>query len=433
MKVLSIIEATTVTGPAKNLLNFCRLMQSSGFAVDGKPGIEVSIVTFDRGVSESSPSAFVTAAREMGIAVDVITERFRFDPSVINQLRTIVARRAPDVIQTHMIKSHFLVKFTGLGRTHPWIAYHHGYTSTDAKMLAYNQLNRWSLRSADRVITVCAAFDKQLTRAGVRAGRISVCHNSVKAPRSISAAEQRALREKFQIADDERVIVSVGRLSRENGHDDLVQAIASVREMDPTLKFKVLLVGDGPERAQLESRAADLRLNEEIVFVGHVSDVAPFYAIADVLALPSHSEGSPNVLLEAMAAGIPVVATAVGGVPEIAVSGENAVLVPARQPHEFADALLRILSERDLAEKLATNATMRAREFSPEAYAHRMIQIYKQVTETQIEADASADWSARIPLAMPRPSSWSIDGKRDACAPVTVDPVAIASGTDTSA
>jgi glycosyltransferase involved in cell wall biosynthesis len=445
MKVLSIIEATTVTGPAKNLLNFCRLMRSSEFAVDGKPFVEVSIVTFDRGASvpgavatgssvhpDTWPNAFVTAAREMGITVDVISERFRFDPSVISQLRTIVARRAPDVIQTHMIKSHFLVKLTGLGTTHPWIAYHHGYTSTDAKMLAYNQLNRWSLRSADRVITVCAAFSKQLTRAGVRAERISVCHNSVKAPRRISPAEQRALREQFQISDDERVIVSVGRLSREKGHEDLVQAIASVREMDPTLKFKVLLVGDGPEHAQLESTAGDLRLNEEIVFVGHVSDVAPFYSIADVLALPSHSEGSPNVLLEAMAAGIPVVATAVGGVPEIAVSGENALLVPARQPHEFAEALLQILSERDLAEKLAANATIRAREFSPEAYAHRMIHIYKQVSETRIEPKASADSSASVPLATPRPS-WTSDRKRDACAPVTIDPVAIASGTDTSA
>jgi glycosyltransferase involved in cell wall biosynthesis len=119
------------------------------------------------------------------------------------------------------------------------------------------------------------------------------------------------------------VIVSIGRLSREKGHDDLVHAIAGVREMDPGLKFKVLLVGDGPEREHLEATVADLRLSNEILFVGHVSDVAPFYSIADVMALPSHSEGSPNVLLEAMAAGIPSVATEVGGVPEIADGGKG--------------------------------------------------------------------------------------------------------------
>ena len=381
MKVLSIIEATTVTGPAKNLLKFCRLMQSPAFASDGKPLLEVSIVTFVRGAAEqdSSPNAFIEAAREAGITVDVINERFRFDPSVIKQLRAIVTRRAPDLIQTHMIKSHFLVKLAGLNKKLPWIAYHHGYTSTDGKMLVYNQLNRWSLPSANRVISVCGAFSEQLTRAGVRANQISVCHNSVEAPRQISHDEQRALKQKLEIAGNERVIVSVGRLSREKGHADLVQAIASMREMDPTLKFKVLFVGDGPERESLETTVNDLRLKDEIVFVGHISDVAPFYSIADVMALPSHSEGSPNALLEAMVAGIPSVATAVGGVPEIATSGRNALLVTAQQPLEFADALLTILTERDLAEKLATNATMRAHQFSPEAYAQSLMEIYEEL------------------------------------------------------
>jgi glycosyltransferase involved in cell wall biosynthesis len=286
--------------------------------------------------SDTSSNAFVKAAREIGIPVDVIEERYRFDRSVISQLREIVARREPNVIQKHMIKSHFLVKLAGLNKQRPWIAYHHGYTSTDAKMLVYNQLNRWSLPAADRVITVCEAFAKQLVRAGVKRNRISVCHNSVKSPCAISKDEPQSLRKKFHIASDERIIISVGRLSREKGHNDLVHAMALMREMDPALKIKLLLVGDGPERENLEATICDLLLNEEVVFIGHVNDVAPFYSIADVLALPSHSEGSPNVLLEAMAAGLPIVATSVGGVPEIATSGENALLTVARQPHEFA-------------------------------------------------------------------------------------------------
>jgi glycosyltransferase involved in cell wall biosynthesis len=379
MKILSIIEATTVTGPAKNLLNFCRLMQTPEFAVDGRPLVEVSIVTFHRGEASPTPNAFVEAARDLGIAVDVINERFRFDRSAIHQLREIVARRKPDLIQTHMIKSHFLVKLAQLNKQHPWIAYHHGYTSTDAKMLVYNQLNRWSLPSADRVIAVCEAFAKQLVRAGVRRERISICHNSVKPPRNISKDEQQSLRANFQISNDERVIVCVGRLSREKGHNDLIHAIALVHEMEPTLKFKLLLVGDGPERAHLETVVRDLRIQEQVVFVGHVADVAAFYSIADVLALPSHSEGSPNVLLEAMAAGLPIVATAVGGVPEIAMSGENSLLTSPHQPQEFADALLTVLTDHVPAKRLATNAIMRAREFSPEAHALQLVCIYQEL------------------------------------------------------
>jgi glycosyltransferase involved in cell wall biosynthesis len=285
----------------------------------------------------------------------------------------------PDVIQTHMIKSHFLVKLARLNQQHPWIAYHHGYTSTDVKMLVYNQLNRWSLPSADRVITVCDAFAQKLVRAGVRRERISVCHNSVIAPRTISNDEQKTLRNKFRIADDERVIISVGRLSREKGHNDLIHAIALIHEIDPTLKFKLLLVGDGPEREHLETVVRDLRIQEQVGFVGHVADVAPFYSLADVLALPSHSEGSPNVLLEAMAAGLPIVATSVGGVPEIATSGENALLTSPHQPQDFADALLAVLTDDVVAEKLATNAVMRARAFSPDAHALQLVCIYQEL------------------------------------------------------
>ena len=381
MKILSIIEATTVTGPAKNLLNFCRLMRSPEFCRDGVPQIEVSIVTFDRvaGNGNSTANAFVAAARDFGITVDVISERFRFDRAVINQLRDIVARRAPDVIQTHMIKSHFLVKLSGLGKQYPWIAYHHGYTSTDLKMQFYNQLNRWSLPSADLVIAVCGEFAKQLTASGVPKSRIRVSHNSVKPPRIISSDEKLSLRERFGIAGDEKVLLAVGRLSREKGHADLIESVALLCTAEPDLKFKLLIVGEGPEQANLTRAVTERNLASQVVFVGHVTDVAPFYAIADVLALPSHSEGSPNVLLEAMAAGLPVIATSVGGVPEIATSEVNALLVPARDPSAFAEALQRALTEFELARTLKSNAIARAGEFSPESHAKSLIKIYQEL------------------------------------------------------
>ena len=381
MKILSIIEATTVTGPAKNLLNFCRLMRSPEFCRDGIPQIEVSIVTFDRvaGNGDSTPNAFVAAARDAGITVDVIKERFRFDRAVIKQLRAIVARRAPDVIQTHMIKSHFLVKVSGLGKQYPWIAYHHGYTSTDLKMQFYNQLNRWSLPSADLVIAVCGEFAKQLAASGMQKDRIRVSHNSVKAPRIISSDEQQRLREQFGIAGDEKVVLTVGRLSCEKGHADLIESVASLRRAEPDLKFKLLIVGEGPEQANLSRAVTERNLESHVVFVGHVSDVAPFYATTDVLALPSHSAGSPNVLLEAMAAGLPVVATNVGGVPEIATSEVHALLVRPRDPSAFAEALRRALRELELARTLKSNAIARASEFSPESHAQSLIQIYQEL------------------------------------------------------
>ncbi|MCA1619133.1 MAG: glycosyltransferase [Acidobacteria bacterium] len=376
IRLLALMEATTVTGPAKLLIEFCGRARALADSEPGAPRVEASIVTFQRG-DPAAPNRFVEAARAAGVEVDVVSERFRFDPGVVAQLRRVFARRAPDIVETHMIKSHFLVRLAGLAPRRPWVAFHHGYTTTDMKMRLYNRINRLTLPSATRVATVCGAFARQLERAGVKPERIFVRHSSVAAAARAGDDEALGLRALLGVAEGERVILSVGRLSREKGHADLLRALSHLAEIDPALKFKAVVVGDGPERAGLEAEAASLGLKERVVFAGHADDVRPFYAAADVSALPSHSEGSPLALLEAMAAGLPVVATAVGGVPEVAADGETALLVPARDPRAFAAALSRVLSDDALARTLAANASARvASDFSPEARARSLVEFY---------------------------------------------------------
>jgi glycosyltransferase involved in cell wall biosynthesis len=401
IKLLAVIEATTVNGPAKNLIDFCRRARSPDMSSAGLPRVETSIVTFHRGrgsapphdrrpadrnsLAEEAPNQFVAAARAAGIEVDVINERFRFDPRVVGQLRRVVARRAPDVVETHMIKSHFLMKLSGLGRRLPWVAFHHGYTTTDLKMRLYNRLNRWSLPSAARVVTVCGPFARQLAREGVRPERIFVRHNSIGLSPKPSAEEVSAIKGRLGVAEGERAILAVGRLSREKGHVDLIHALGRLRRINPALDFKLIVLGEGPERRRVEGAARALGLSDRIVFAGHAGDVRPYYALADVLALPSHSEGSPNVLLEAMAAGLPVVATAVGGVPEIAVGNESALLVPPRDPEAFAGALNRVLTDATLARALAADAAARVAEhFSPESYARSLVEIYGELVPDKV-------------------------------------------------
>jgi len=398
LRVLALMEATTVGGPAKNLIEFCRRARTLDPLPDGSPAFEISIATFHRDPSAShnsnngdglphstaseAPNQFVAAARAAGITVDVIPERFRFDPRVVGALRSLVERRAPDIIESHQIKSHFLVKLAGLWRERPWIAFHHGYTETDLKMQLYNRLNRWSLPACHRVVTVCEAFTRQLTREGVRPERISVRHNSIRPDAFARAAgdDARALRARHGVADGERAILAVGRLSREKGHADLVSALGELWRARPDVNFKLLVVGEGPERSRVERAAEEEGIAERVVFVGHVGDVRPYYAAADVLALPSHSEGSPNVLLETMAAGVPAVATAVGGVPEIATDGKTALLVPPRDPAAMAGALARVLTDARLAEELAANATrLVSAGYSPEAYARALFGIYRDL------------------------------------------------------
>ena len=366
-----------MNGAAKVLLEFCRGARSLG----GLPRVETSVVTFERAPAGGAhPNEFVAAARAEGVEVDVIRESFRFDPRVLGELRRVVERRAPDIIETQMVKSHFLVRASGLNRRYPWVAYHHGYTTTDLKMRLYNRLNRWSLPAASRVITVCNPFAERLAGEGVRAEKIAVRHNSIAAPAPAPAAEVAALRDRLGVGSGERVILAVGRLSHEKGHVDLINALAELRRSDPALDFRLVLVGEGPERRRVEEAARAAGLESRVVLAGQAAAVRPYYQLADVLALPSHSEGSPNVLLEAMAAGLPVAATAVGGVPEIATDEVTALLVPARDPAAMAGALRRLLTDAPLASGLAARARDHVlAHFSPDAFVRSLIEIYREL------------------------------------------------------
>ena len=160
-RLLAILEAESVTGPAKNLLQFARLAQT----VEAELRIEVSIAVFHRG-GGSNP--FIKTAEQFGVPVYTIAEKGRFDRAVIAQMAALARQIKPDLLQTHAVKSHFLVRMGGLERLAPWIAFHHGYTWPDWRARLYNQLDRWSLRVARQVITVSRPFGITLsTVAGI--------------------------------------------------------------------------------------------------------------------------------------------------------------------------------------------------------------------------------------------------------------------------
>lgn len=402
LRLLAVMEATTVTGAARSMLEYCRAARDCGQEMESAKSLsnslpnslEISLVTFDRrpeaqamlsdeqqkdiSSEQPAPNEFVAAARRLGIEVDIVHERFRFDPRVFPQLRNIVGRRRPDIIVTHHVKSHFLLKQSGLWKQAAWAAFHHGYTTTDLKMRAYNQLDRWSLPTAHRVITVCEAFARKLSKA-VPPEKISVQHNSIRIEPGASDEEAAAVRSHLGVRDDERLLLVIGRLSREKAQADLLQAFGLLHKQSPELKAKLLIIGDGPERSALETATSSMGLSQLVIFAGQLSGVDPYYRAADVMALPSHSEGSPYVLLEAMGARLPVVATAVGGVPEMVTDGETALLVPPREPQAMARALHRVLHEDELAQRLAGEAfKLVSTRFSPEAYLQRLTAIYCQ-------------------------------------------------------
>ena len=371
----------TVTGPAKNLFAFHAVCQE----LEGAAQVALCIARFEPPRIPAEVAAksnqFTERAAELGITVHPILERFRFDPGVIAQLRKLVASVRPDVIETHHVKSHFLVRLSGLWKETPWLAFHHGYTNEDFRSPIYNRLDRWSLRAAARIVTMNRPFERQLGRSGIRGERITVLHNAVRpasdGPVPVDAATRQRRRADLGIAPDERIILCIGRLSKEKGQLDLVAAIDRLRQMRPAEPVRLILAGDGPARPQIVEAIQTMGLGGQVTLAGHIPDIGRYYQAADLVVIPSLSEGSPNVLLEAMAAGIPVVATPVGGIPEIVTHGETALLVPPQNPGAMAEAIDLLLSSPGTALRLAQQARAKVEtDYTPEARARSLLEIY---------------------------------------------------------
>jgi Glycosyltransferase len=244
-------------------------------------------------------------------------------------------------------------------------------------MRLYNRLDRWSLAGADKILAVCGPFAEQVLRAGVSPERVIVQHNAIDRPSPPTAAAIQQVRTRLGIAPNQRLLIAIGRLSSEKGHLDLIDAYAAFRTLKPAIASKLVLLGDGPERSNLEARIHSAQLSGHVVLAGHIQDVQPYYSASDLVIIPSHSEGSPYVLLEAMAAGVPVVATAVGGIPEIAVNERTALLVPPHNPSALAAAIARMIDNPELAQELSRNAQADvSSRFSPNVYVDEMLRVY---------------------------------------------------------
>ena len=285
IRVLSTIEADYVSGAAKNLVDFARRNQEEA-------QIAHAVLVYQR--AGAPENRLISALRELGVPTFVVPESGRFDLSVIRTLRSAASEWRADIVETHNVKSHLLVRASGLWRRRKWIAFHHGFTAEDMKMRLYNLTTRWSLRAPHRVATVCGAFADQLTARGVDGRRVVVQHNAI-APFEPAPAEMvESARERIGAPEGSALLIAIGRLSSEKGHVDLVDAVALLRKQG--LEVHLAIAGEGPERPRLLEQARQQGIEGNVILLGLQQDVRPYYMLADVVVLPSHSEGSPNVL-----------------------------------------------------------------------------------------------------------------------------------------
>lgn len=381
IRVLSIIEPVAIlAGPGKGVVDFARLARDGRF---GAP-VETTIAEFR---DPGDPTVFLDAGRAAGIPVVDLSKWNRRERKVVGELHDLIRDFQPHIVQTEALLSHFIVRFAGLPKGLPWVAFHHGYTWPNLRTRMYNQADRWSLRGATRVVTVCHAFRDQLRRRGIPERRLEVIPSAIDCEWGSGVREASgALRAQLGIPSGKRIILSVGRLSREKDHLTLVEALARMHReggrasgWDAGAEPHLLLVGDGPERRRIEARVLALGVSAHVTLAGRVP-AKPYYGLADVFALPSLSEGSPHCLLESMVTSVPIVATSVGGIPEMVADRETALLVPPRDSASLAQALLELLRNPQLASQLTARASKLAQDrFSLDGRARQLVGLYQSV------------------------------------------------------
>jgi glycosyltransferase involved in cell wall biosynthesis len=225
---------------------------------------------------------------------------------------------------------------------------------------AYEPPNRsayWQLRGLARGVDRYLAVSREIAgelidRLGWPAAKVEVVYNAVDVERVVAEASP-GLREQLGGSETRPLVITPARLDDQKGHDTLLEAVAEV----PEAMF--VLAGEGPRRAELEARASQLGVGERVRFLGRREDVPRLLAACDVFCLPSLYEGSSLAVLEAMAAGIPVVSSAIGGTEELIEDGAGGLLVPPGDAPALAAALRRVLGDADLRRELAAKARER--------------------------------------------------------------------------
>jgi len=347
-RVAYVLTPITFGGAEKVSLNFLRAVDRSRF--------DVRPILLVRPWEEQT--YFAREIDKLGYRVELVPvakgqslDPFRV-PRVARRLYQLLKRGEFDLVHTHGYFADICglpaAACLGIRR----LSTCHGFVDISGRLQLYNRLDRHAIKLCQKVIAVSDGLKESLVDCGVNDSRVVVIPNAVALPES--AAGKDAVRdEKRQllgIPPQEFVIGYVGRLSAEKGVGNLIEALAVLQRQG--VRARLVIVGEGPERSALEQLVGAQAVTNSVTFAGFQTDIENWLSAFDVMVLPSLTEGTPLVVLEAMAAGVPVVASAVGGVPKVVTDGMNGFLVEAGNIHDLTRKVRALMENPGLAQAM---------------------------------------------------------------------------------
>jgi glycosyltransferase involved in cell wall biosynthesis len=342
VNVLHLRDTDRICGPGKTILETARA------ATPGEFHHVIGLLLLTR----ETTNEYYAAARERGVPVAPLWASHQFDPRVLWRLLRAIREHDIHIVHSHDYKSDILAWAVSRFHRAATISTVHGWIWNNRRFRLYTRIAQTVLPQFDQVIAVSGETRNAVLQCGVTPGKVVTIHNGIVVQRYDPATVPAGtIRARYGIPPSARVVGYVGRLSPEKGQRDLLQAAAALAGSHPDVWY--VFAGDGPDHADLERIVAETGLAGRTVFTGHLKDVRPIFQDIDLLALTSHTEGFPNVILEALCMGRPVLATDVGGVREIVEDGVTGLLLPAKQPDRIEAALRRLLDDPAAARRMA--------------------------------------------------------------------------------
>jgi glycosyltransferase involved in cell wall biosynthesis len=343
MNILHVIDSGGLYGAEVMLLNLMseqvRLGLVPTLSSIGKPNIV--------------EKPLETEAIRRGLRVEKI--RMRPGPNIAGALKLLrfACREKIDIIHSHGYKGNILLGLMPrFLRRLPMVTTLHGWTWTGDldRMVLYEGLDRLSLHFIDKVVVVNDAMRSRVKIKDLHVVDNGIPLNQCDISEIPEDEEPQIDPEIASFCNEGFTIGAIGRLSPEKGFQILLEAFKTVEQVHP--EARLLILGEGSERNALEAKIKRLRLEKKVFMPGYVADARRYIPLFRVYVLSSLTEGLPMVVLEAMQAGVPIVATMVGGIPAVLGNGQAGILVPAHSPSDLAEGIMRVLNDQCLVESM---------------------------------------------------------------------------------
>lgn len=354
MRVLYLITELDPGGAERNLYRLLRELKYSleALVVSLRPGGEVA-----------------EWLRKEGIEVNSLSVESALSLWRASKLRSIIRSFKPDLIHSFLHHANLLARL--MASSHTPVLSSVRVAERERKWHILTEKLTFFLSTA--IVCVSKGVRRHLIRScGVPPSKLFVIPNSVDVE-TIDKTEQLP---RGSLGSEGYLVTYTGRLTRQKGVRYLLDAFRLVLSV---VDARLLIVGRGEEEGSLRSLATQYAISGKTSFLGYRADAVGIMKASDILVLPSLWEGMPNVVLEAMAGGVPVVATNVEGTSELITDGETGLLVEPRNPSQLAEAILRVLRDEELRCRLAHSARQRVRDYSPEKIARAYKELYKRI------------------------------------------------------